>query len=204
MWVAAKALMLSDITLLVIVGLGALLVIVAAIAIAGARRRRQERSAALRDRFGTEYERTVERVGVQAAERELLARADRVAHFQVRDLSEADRARFMSSWTAIQNQFVDDPDGAVSRANALIKDVMRARGYSADEGFDQRAADLSVDHPEVIEHYRAARALAHDAYRRDLDTEQLRQAVVHYRALFADLLQPSPTPAFPRFRPAHA
>jgi hypothetical protein len=195
--------MLSDVSLIVLIGLGAFLVIVAAIAIAGARRRARERSALLRDRFGTEYDRTVQRAGVSEGERELAARAERVARFQVRELSESERARYLSAWTAIQSQFVDNPDGAVSRANTLIKEVMRARGYSPDEGFDQRAADLSVDHPEVVQHYRAARALAQDAYRHDLNTEQLRQAVVHYRALFADLLQPSP-PATARLRPAHA
>jgi hypothetical protein len=136
----------------------------------------------------------------ERAERNLAARARRVDHIRFRDLTEADRARFTSTWAAIQAQFIDDPVLAVKGANELIKEVMRARGYPAD-GFEQRAEDLSVDHPEVVQHYRAARALS-DANRNErANTEDLRQAVVHYRALFADLLQTSVTQSL---REAHA
>src|SRR6266511_3958769 len=93
-----------------------------------------------------------------------------------------------SSTNRIQAQFVDEPAAAVARANELIKEVMRARGYPAD-GFEQRVADLSVAHPEVIEHYRAARALSDSKRNEQINTEKLRQAVVHYRVLFSDLLQ---------------
>src|SRR6185369_10665085 len=105
-------------------------------------------------------------------------------HF--RDLTEADRVKFSSAWSRIQAQFVDDPVAAVAGANDLIKQVMVARGYPSD-GFEQRAADLSVDHPEVVQHYRAARALSDPTRDKSIGTEELRQAVVHYRVLFADL-----------------
>jgi hypothetical protein len=163
-------------------------VLILAIAL-DARRRNRIRGAALRERFGPEYERAVEQYGSPArAERELSARARRVEHLQFRELSPTDRARFASAWSQIQGQFVDDPSGAVVAANELIKEVMRARGYPSDD-FDQRVADLSVDHAGVIQHYRAARALSESSRNGQVRTEELRQAVVHYRALFADLLQ---------------
>ena len=111
-----------------------------------------------------------------------------MAHFHFNDLPSADRARFAASWHEIQAQFVDDPVVAVTRANELINDVMRTRGYPV-EHFEQRVADLSVEHPNVVQHYRAAHELSRSVHNGTVDTEQLRQAVVHYRALFTDLLQ---------------
>jgi hypothetical protein len=109
-------------------------------------------------------------------------------NFRVRELPEADRIRYVSDWRRVQAQFVDDPSGAVRLADQLIKTVMLARGYAIDD-FEQRVADLSVDHANVVQHYRAARVLA-DANREGrANTEELRQAFVHYRALFAELLQ---------------
>jgi hypothetical protein len=175
------------------------LVALAAIAIVIAaafetRRRMRIRSAELRQRFGPEYDRAVDEFGTPArAERQLAARARRVEHFHFHDLSQADRARFESVWSHIQSQFVDDPTGAVVGANELIKEVMRARGYPADD-FDQNVADLSVDHAAVVQHYRAARALSDSNRSGQIHTEELRQAVVHYRALFADLLLPDAAP----------
>jgi hypothetical protein len=161
-------------------------VIVAAIA---SRRRARMRSVELRQRFGPEYDRTVQEMGSAArAERELARRARRVEHIRFQELTEADRVRFQANWTRIQAQFVDEPRVAVAAANELIKEVMRARGYPAD-GFEQRVADLSVAHPEVVDHYRAARALFDSNRNQRMNTEELRQAVVHYRALFADLLE---------------
>jgi hypothetical protein len=183
---------------IIVAAAAAVLLIIAAVAV---RRSSQKRRANLRHRFGPEYDRAVEEFGSpERAERNLAARARRVDHIRFRDLTEADRARFTSTWAAIQAQFIDDPVLAVKGANELIKEVMRARGYPAD-GFEQRAEDLSVDHPEVVQHYRAARALS-DANRNErANTEDLRQAVVHYRALFADLLQTSVTQSL---REAHA
>jgi signal transduction histidine kinase len=174
-------------TLWIIVALAVAAIVVAA-AIAS-RRRARLRSAELRQRFGPEYDKAVAELGSPArAERELAGRAHRVERLHFRELNDAERARFASSWSHIQAQFVDDPATAVGGASELIKDVMRARGYPIDD-FDQRVADLSVDHPNVVQHYRAARALSDSSRNGRASTEDLRQAVVHYRALFADLLQ---------------
>jgi hypothetical protein len=179
----------------IVVALAAVAIVIAA-AIAS-RRRATVRSVALRQRFGPEYERAVEEYGSEArAERELAARARRVDRFSFHPLGEADRARFAASWSTIQGQFVDDPAGAAVHANQLIKEVMRARGYPNDD-FDQRVADLSVDHAAVVQHYRAARALSAPGRNGTIATEDLRQAVVHYRALFADLLAEPAAPAPP-------
>ena len=183
----------------IVVGLIAAVLVIAFAAIAI--RRSRARRAELMNRFGPEYDRAVNEFGSPAkAERELAARARRVEHMHFRDLTEADRVTFSSAWSRIQAQFVDDPVAAVAGANDLIKQVMVARGYPAD-GFEQRAADLSVDHPEVVQHYRAARALAVPSRGRQVNTEELRQAVVHYRVLFADLLQVAPQATL---REAHA
>ena len=176
--------------------------IVAVVAIGASRRRARVRSVELRQRFGPEYDRAVQEFGSPArAERELAARARRVEHLRFRDLNHADRAHFTSNWSGIQLQFVDDPAGAVIGANELIKEVMRARGYPSDD-FEHLVADLSVDHAGVVQHYRAARALADSSRNGQVHTEELRQAVVHYRALFADLLQESGSS--PPLRELHA
>lgn len=196
--------MTSDNTLWLVVGLAVIALGVFLAATVASRRSRKHREE-LRARFGPEYSRAVQQYGARRAERILDSRLQRVAKIDIRELSDVDRERFSSHWAAIQAQFVDDPRAAVGRANDLIKEVMRARGYaSADDAFDQRAADLSVDHPEVVEHYRVARRLALTPTDESMSTEQLRQAVVHYRVLFADLLQP-PRPLIPgTFSPAHA
>jgi hypothetical protein len=153
-----------------------------------ASRSSHRRHAELKRRFGPEYERAIVEYGSLArAERELLAREKRVQHLKLRDLSPAERNQFHSHWESVQARFVDDPSGAVRAADDLIKEVMRARGYHLED-FDQRVADLSVEHADVVQHYRAARVLA-DANREGrANTEELRQAFVHYRVLFADLL----------------
>jgi hypothetical protein len=170
-----------------IIALGA--AVIAIVAALASRHRSRLLSAELRQRFGPEYDRAVQDYGSAArAERELAARTRRVKHLKFRDLNDADRTRFAASWSAIQAQFVDDPGKAVLQANELINEVMRARGYPSDD-FEHRVADLSVDHAAVIQHYRAARALSEPNGDGQANTEELRQAVVHYRALFADLLQ---------------
>jgi hypothetical protein len=176
---------------------------VVVLAIAAARSRAHARHAALKRRFGPEYDRAVEEVGPERADRVLAERADRVKRFRVRELSAADRDRFSSEWMRIQAGFVDDPGVAVGEANALIEQVMRARGYPS-RGYEERLEDLSVDHPAVVQHYRAASALSDSSRTGQLNTEELRQAVVHYRVIFADLLQ-EPAPVAGRgFRDAHA
>src|SRR5262249_677722 len=123
----------------------------------------------------------------------LAAREKRVQKFKLHPLTDGDRTEFSAQWRNVQARFVDDPSTAVREANELIKQVMVARGYSSED-FDRRVEDLSVEHANVVEHYRAARALS-DANREGrANTEELRQAFVHYRALFADLLEtPQPT-----------
>jgi hypothetical protein len=176
----------APLVLAVIVGL-VVLAVIALFAI----RAPQRRHASLKRRFGPEYDRAVEQYGsVERAERELLAREKRVNHLRLRDLPESDRVQFSADWRNVQARFVDDPSAAVKAADELIKKVMLARGYAV-EHFDQRVADLSVEHADVVQHYRAARVLA-DANREGrANTEELRQAFVHYRALFSALLEPA-------------
>ena len=147
------------------------------------------RSQRLRQRFGPEYERTVRTEGnVRKAEAELEARAKRVASLQIRPLSASDAQRFDAAWRAVQARFVDDPRGAVTEADRLVGEVMAVRGYPVGD-FEQRVADVSVDHPDVVMNYRAAREIALQHAEGKATTEDLRQAMVHYRALFRDLLE---------------
>jgi hypothetical protein len=158
------------------------------------KKRARVRRHELQAHFGPEYERVVEELGSeQRADKELAARAGRVAHFKFQELSAADRQRFSAAWQQLQARFVDEPAEAVTRANELINQVMRARGYPI-ERFEQRVADLSVEHPHVIQHYRAAHELSRAVRDGTGDTEPLRQALIHYRALFAELLQEHGTP----------
>jgi hypothetical protein len=190
-----------DIIAIVVVALAvvAFSIVVFAIARHNAKMRRRQ----LQERFGPEYERTVDQLGrASLADKELAQRARRVDHFRFKDLGAADRARFAASWDRIQLQFVDDPVVAVTAANELINEVMRARGYPTQH-YEQRVADLSVEHPNVVEHYRAAHDLSRSVHNGTVDTEQLRQAVVHYRILFSDLLQEGVHGA-PQMQRAHA
>lgn len=184
----------------VVVGL--LAVVVGALALR-ARRTRHERALSLKRELGPEYDRAVEELGgPRRAERELLARKRRVESFRIRSLSASEHTQFTAGWNEIQTTFVDSPMLAVERAHVLVKQLMMARGYPVVD-FDQRVKDLSVTHPIVAQHYRAARALHQQNRSGEWDTEELRQAMVHYRALFADLLQrPEPVP-FGRQVPAH-
>ena len=147
------------------------------------RRRRVD----LRRRFGPEYERIVEAVGPRA-DAVLRERAERVSRFNLRKLTQDQADAFAREWRRIQARFVDDPAGAVGEADQLVTQVMAARGYPLED-FDQRADDLSVDHPVVVQNYRIARTLALRRQRGEAGTEELRQAVVNYRALFDELLE---------------
>jgi hypothetical protein len=152
---------------------------------------RGRRHKELKSKFGPEYDRTVAEVGKRGkAEKELVARAKRVETFTIRPLPPADRDRFAQLWRTAQSHFVDSPVTAVTEAAQLLGEVMRARGYPVSE-FEQRAADLSVDHPVFVDHYRRGHALAVGAHEGKASTEDLRQAMVHYRALFEELLQAS-------------
>jgi hypothetical protein len=159
------------------------LVIIFAIA-AGVRR---SRSAQLRDHFGTEYDHTVQRAGSRtAAEQELVARAEEVKSFDIRPLSAGERERYREEWRAIEQRFVDRPTTAVVEADELVADVMRARGYPMAD-FEKHAAHVSVKHPRVVEHYRAGHAVIDEHARGKASTEDLRQAMLHYRSLFEEL-----------------
>lgn len=160
--------------------------------------------ARLRERFGPEYDRALAMYGTPArAEHELDARAKRAARFRLHALDDVTRGRYANAWTQIQARFVDDPAVAVREANGLIKEVMLSLGYPASD-FEQRTADLSVHHPTVVQHYRAAHALAESNESGQARTEDLRQAVVHYRALFSELIRQAPAQASRDLRHAHA
>jgi hypothetical protein len=170
---------------------------------------RKRQSQQLRSHFGSEYERAIEETGDRKkAERELHAREKRVARFELRPLAPADRSRYVATWTALQATFVDDPSSAVRNADDLLGEIMAARGYPMSD-FDQRAADLSVDHPTVVQNYRAAHAIAVKHQQGDAGTEDLRQALIHYRSLFDELVgddggaSTRPDRAPPENRPLH-
>lgn len=150
---------------------------------------RKRRSRQLRERFGPEYDRVVRKEGdVRKAEGVLELRARRREKLQLRPLSPADKASFANRWNEVQAQFVDDPRGAVTVADGLVGEAMQARGYPLSD-FEQRAADLSVDYPDVIENYRAGHDIALRHSRGQASTEDLRRAMVHYRTLFQQLLE---------------
>src|SRR5271165_5254321 len=154
------------------------------------RKRRTER---LLTQFGgAEYARAVKEGGSQRKAEALLdKRADHVEALQIRTLSAADRARFVESWARVQARFVDGPGGAVTDADQLLGEVMSKRGYPVSD-FEQRAADISVDHPLVLANYRAAHDIAVRQTLGKANTEDLRQAIVHYRSLFEDLVNEQP------------
>ena len=149
----------------------------------------KQRSRKLRERFGPEYDRTLQEIGdKQHAEEELVARQKRVEAFNIRPLSTEERNHFASAWQTVQARFVDEPPAAVQDADRLVEELMETRGYPMGD-FEQRAADISVDHAAVVTNYRAARDIAEENHNGKTDTEKLRQAMVHYRALFEDLLE---------------
>ncbi|HEX4659427.1 MAG TPA: hypothetical protein VH307_18725 [Streptosporangiaceae bacterium] len=172
---------MSAATIAIIVVVVAIVVLVIA-AMTTARRRRLQR------RFGPEYDRVVgEKHGQLKAEAELIGRQRRVQRLDIRPLSATARATYAGEWAAVQERFVDQPQQAVAEAQLLVAAVMRERGYPTED-HDQIAADLSVEHAGALDHYRAARHISTNAETGDASTEDLRQAMVHYRALFSELL----------------
>ena len=170
----------------------AIIIAVAVLLVAGIaivfsiRKRKTER---LRTQFGgAEYNRAVKEGGSrQKAEAVLDKRADRVESFHIQPLGPGDRTRFVESWRRVQARFVDGPGGALTEADQLLRDVMSTRGYPVSD-FEQRAADISVDHPLVLENYRSAHEIAVRQTQGQASTEDLRQAMIHYRALFEELV----------------
>src|ERR1035441_3656249 len=152
-------------------------------------RKRKNTTAGLRDRFGPEYDRAVKQHGSERkAEAKLADRETRVDKLKIRDLDLTERERYVAQWQAVQSRFVDYPKGAVTEADELVSSLMQTRGYPFAD-FDQRAADISVDHPRVVENYRSAHKIALRLGSGEASTEELRTAMIHYRSLFDELVQ---------------
>jgi hypothetical protein len=166
-----------------------LVILIALLALAAALHWRRHESHVLHKHFGPEYDRSVERLGSRTkAEHELRERRERVDKLELKSLSPEEAARFHDSWTRTQARFVDDPKAALAEADLLVRELMQKRGYPMGD-FERRAGDISVHYPHVVDHYRAAHDIALRDSRGETDTEQQRQAVIHYRALFTDLLE---------------
>jgi hypothetical protein len=164
------------------------IVVIAIVAYLFAMKRRRKE---LRREFGPEYQRAVDKSGdVRSGESDLMARRDRRRELDIRELRPESRDNYRRSWEQIQARFVDDPAGVLGQADGLIIAVMGERGYPMDD-FEQRADDISVDHPDVVQHYRAGHAVSDKVGRgQEVSTEDLRKAFVHYRALFGVLVEP--------------
>jgi hypothetical protein len=152
-------------------------------------KRRKAKTAALRNRFGTEYDRAVlEHGSLETAEAKLADRESRVHALKIRELSVTERDRFVAEWQRVQSRFLDRPEAAVTEADDLIAALLEARGYPKDS-FDQRAADVSVLYPGVMENYRAAHAISVRPYRAEESTEKLRTALIQFRDIFDEIVQ---------------
>ena len=150
---------------------------------------RRRRSDRLHKQFGTEYDQTVESMGGdRKAQTELENRQKHVKTLDIRQLSASERDRYLADWAVVQSRFVDDPGQAITDADRLIMEVMQLRNYPVSD-FDQRAADVSVQYPDLVSNYRSARAVAIKNMEQKADTEELRNAMIHYRSLFAELLK---------------
>lgn len=150
---------------------------------------RRNRSAHLKKQFGPEYDRMVREAGTaRQAEAALESRERRVAQYRIQPLSPEESGRYGEHWRRVQARFVDDPRGALTEADGLIGEVMKAKGYPVTD-FEDRAADLSVEHANVVDHYRAGHAIARRHARGEASTEDLRQGMQHYRALFDELIE---------------
>jgi hypothetical protein len=172
-----------------LIALAAAVVGVIVVAVARYMRKRKKTTAELRDRFGPEYDRAVRQHGSERkAEAKLTDRETRVEMLKIRDLDLTERERYLAQWKAVQSRFVDYPKGAVTEADELVCSLMQTRGYPVTD-FDQRAADISVDHPRVVENYRSAHTVALRLGRGEASTEELRTAMIHYRSLFDELVQ---------------
>jgi hypothetical protein len=172
----------------IIVLAAVMILIVAVLAVMYVRKRRNT-TTDLRQRFGPEYERAVREHGSERkAEARLADREKRVEKLTIRDLDPSERERFVERWGSVQSRFVDSPKGAVAEADDLVSSLMKTRGYPVSD-FDQRAADISVDHPRVVENYRSAHEIALRVGKNEATTEDLRTAMIHYRSLFEELVQ---------------
>jgi hypothetical protein len=172
-----------------VIVLAAVLIVIAVVLIWLYVRNRRRNTAGLRQKFGSEYDRAVVAHGSERkAESKLEDREKRVEKLQIRDLDPTEHERFSKRWESLQSRFVDSPRGAVTEADDLVSSVMKTRGYPVSD-FDQRAADISVDHPRVVENYRSAHEIALRLGKDQASTEDLRTAMIHYRSLFEELVQ---------------
>ncbi len=172
-------------TLPIIIGAIALVAVVTMIVVAV----RTARSQRLEKRFGPEYRRVIRARGNKTvAERELAAREERVRRFHIEELPPGARARYTEEWRTVQTRFVDEPRDAVVKADRLVTSVLRDRGYPVSS-FEQAAADISADHPRVVEDYRIAHGVVVRTEKGEVPTEDLRQAMQHFRSLFDDLVR---------------
>jgi hypothetical protein len=167
-----------------------LVVAIVAIAVGSFMYLQLQRTRRLRNRFGAEYERTVEREHGRARQAEalLLKREERVNKLHIRPLSHEDREHFIAEWRTVQERFVDDPRAAVAQADKLVVNAMQARNYPMAD-FEQRAADISVEYPHLVEHYRVAHDIASRDAHEEVSTEELRRAMQRYRSLFEELAE---------------
>ena len=166
----------------------AVILIIAVLALLFVRKRRST-TAELRKKFGPEYELAVREHGsIRKAEAKLADRQERVEKLNIRDLDPMERERFSKQWESIQSRFIDSPKGAVAEAEDLVSSLMKTRGYPVSD-FDQRTADISVDHSRVVENYRSAHEIALRVGKDQATTEELRTAMIHYRSLFEELAQ---------------
>ena len=165
------------------------LVVVVVIAVGKYLQHRKARTTALRSRFGSEYDRAVlEHGSPQKAEAKLADRETHLDSLKIRELGATERERFVAEWQGVQSRFVDHPKAAVTEADELIAALLEARGYPKDT-FEQRAADVSVSHPRVMKDYRVAHAIAVRPYQAEASTEELRTAMIQFRAIFEELVQ---------------
>jgi hypothetical protein len=172
-----------------LIALAVVVVLIIVVGVALYMRKRKNTTAGLRNRFGPEYDRAVKQHGSERkAEAKLTDRETRVEMLKLRDLDPAERERYLAQWQTVQSRFVDYPKGAVTEADELVCSLMQTRGYPVAD-FDQRAADISVDHPRVVENYRSAHAVALQLGKGEASTEDLRTAMIHYRSLFDELAQ---------------
>ena len=163
-------------------------ILIAAVGIAAVIFLKKRKTKKLRTRFGPEYARAVqESGGRRQGEAGLQEREKRVEGFAIRPLEPTDRERYIASWHKVQAQFVDDPKSSVTEADRLLGEVMSTRGYSVSD-FEQRSADISVNHPLLVGNYRTAHEIAVRHASGQASTEDLRQAMIHYRALFDELV----------------
>ena len=178
-----------DTNTMIVIAAVLVVAVILLLALVGRTTARKQKSEELRQRFGPEYDHAVEQYGdPQKAEEELAAREKRVKNLELHSLTPQERDRFAQAWKAAQTRFVDEPSAAVNDADHLVEEVMRARGYPTGD-FEQRAADISVDHAGVITNYRQGHEIAIANRQGKASTEDLRQAMVRYRSLFDELLQ---------------